>query len=96
MQAVDLGDGHRLVIGRALIGRIIFHMRTSPFPASLELSEEVVGIGKNFEKIIDAYVDQVIQVSEKRDIGFRVWKIFDACGRSSHPGHRKRVPGDLG
>lgn len=61
MQMIDLGESHRIVIGRALVGRVIFHISSSPFPATIELSEECIGIGKNFEKIVNGYVEHVIQ-----------------------------------
>ena len=83
---MDLGDNHRLVIGQALVGRVIYHMSSSPFPASIELSEEVVGIGKDFEKIVNAYVEHVIQVKNHLLIclGFWVEEIILNVRASSH------------
>ena len=66
-------DDNKLVVGRALEGRGIFHQAASPFPASLEIVDEMFGIGSNFEKCINLAADHVIPCPRQ------LWMQWSVC-----------------
>lgn len=50
----------KLIVGRALVGPCIHHFEASPFPASVEITDECFGVGGDFEALLVLYCDHVI------------------------------------
>ena len=49
------------LVGRALIGTSIHHLNMSPFPAAIEISEECIAVGPDFEASLGLYCDHIIK-----------------------------------
>lgn len=50
----------QFTVGRALVGTCIHHFNSNPFPGALELTDECLGVGSDFEALLALYCDHVI------------------------------------
>lgn len=56
---IQPAEGLKLVVGRALVGRCIYLEKSQPFPASIEIIDECIGLGSDFEKLVECYAEHV-------------------------------------